>query len=267
MRRRGSATALALVVAAAALAAVAWAKLDEREGSTLGAVDPFAHATGLPQPVPPAFRPPRPRLLADRGAAAWAPVRVRSVARVAPGTDARPIAALETLTPEGTSNLVLVLGREMAAGGTWVRVRLPILPNNSTGWVRRADLGGYHFVHTHLVIDVDRLTATLFDHGHVVFRTRVGVGAPATPTPVGEFYVRDKLTRYRSPFYGPVAFGTSARSAVLTDWPNGGYVGIHGTSEPELLPGRVSHGCIRMANAAILRLSRMMPIGTPLTIR
>jgi lipoprotein-anchoring transpeptidase ErfK/SrfK len=54
---------------------------------------------------------------------------------------------------------------------------------------------------------------------------------------------------------------------VLTDWPAGGFVGIHGTNQPQLLPGRVSHGCIRMRNSDILRLAALMPIGTPLTIR
>jgi lipoprotein-anchoring transpeptidase ErfK/SrfK len=72
---------------------------------------------------------------------------------------------------------------------------------------------------------------------------------------------------YSSPFYGPVAFGTSARSEVLTDWPAGGFVGIHGTNRPDLLPGRVSHGCIRLRNQDILRLARLLPVGTPLTIR
>jgi lipoprotein-anchoring transpeptidase ErfK/SrfK len=64
-----------------------------------------------------------------------------------------------------------------------------------------------------------------------------------------------------------VAFGTSARSAVLTDWPGGGYIGIHGTSLPWLLPGRVSHGCVRMKNNAIVRLANQMGIGTPVSIR
>jgi lipoprotein-anchoring transpeptidase ErfK/SrfK len=64
-----------------------------------------------------------------------------------------------------------------------------------------------------------------------------------------------------------VAFGTTARSAVLTDWPDGGFVGIHGTSEPQLVPGRVSHGCIRLRNEDILRLVGLMPVGTPVTIR
>ena len=75
------------------------------------------------------------------------------------------------------------------------------------------------------------------------------------------------MTRYASPFYGPVAFGTSARSSVLTDWPASGFVGIHGTNRPELLPGRVSHGCIRLRNEDIRELARLMPIGTPITIR
>ena len=95
----------------------------------------------------------------------------------------------------------------------------------------------------------------------------VGVGAPSTPTPPGRFYIRNRLTRYRSATYGPVAFGTSARSPGATDWPAGGFVGIHGTDRPELVPGRVSHGCIRMRNADILALARQMPVGTPVIIR
>ena len=67
--------------------------------------------------------------------------------------------------------------------------------------------------------------------------------------------------------YGPIAFGTSARSAVLTDWPGGGFVGVHGTNEPQLIPGRVSHGCIRLRNPDILHLARLLPVGTPVTIR
>ena len=53
---------------------------------------------------------------------------------------------------------------------------------------------------------------------------------------------------------------------MLTDWPGGGYVGVHGTNEPGLIPGHISHGCIRLHNAAILRLAQLMPVGTPLTV-
>lgn len=142
-----------------------------------------------------------------------------------------------------------------------------MLPNNTAGWVPRGALGGYVEVRTRLVVDLTRFTATLSRDGRPIFRTIVGVGRDEWPTPRGEFYIRNKLTEFRSPFYGPVAFGTSARSAVLTDWPAGGFVGIHGTDRPDLLPGRVSHGCIRMRNADILRLARLMPVGTTVTIR
>jgi lipoprotein-anchoring transpeptidase ErfK/SrfK len=60
---------------------------------------------------------------------------------------------------------------------------------------------------------------------------------------------------------------TVGRSTQLTDWPGGGYIGIHGTDAPQLIPGRISHGCIRVRNDDIVRLSRMLPLGTPLTIR
>jgi lipoprotein-anchoring transpeptidase ErfK/SrfK len=140
-------------------------------------------------------------------------------------------------------------------------------PNDRTGWVPRAALGGYTVVRTHLVVDLDQLTATLLRARRPIFRAGIGVGELAWPTPRGEFYIRNRLTSYESPFYGLLAFGTSARSAVLTDWPDGGFVGIHGTNQPELLPGRVSHGCIRMRNEDILELGQLMPIGTPVTIR
>ena len=47
----------------------------------------------------------------------------------------------------------------------------------------------------------------------------------------------------------------------------GGVIGIHGTNQPNLIPGRPSHGCVRLRNASILKLSRLMPLGTPLLIK
>ena len=60
--------------------------------------------------------------------------------------------------------------------------------------------------------------------------------------------------------------GTAAYSDALTDWPGGGVIGVHGTAEPSLIPGRPSHGCIRLRNADMERLYRRTPIGTPLRI-
>ncbi len=197
----------------------------------------------------------------------WAYVLRSLVARSAPSINARPRAIVRPATGEGESNLLLALAeRRNPDGRDWVRVRLGILPNGSTGWVPRNGLGDFHVVRTRLVVNRSSLTAVLYRGGRVIFRTVIGIGRPGWPTPAGEFYVRERLAGFGQPFYGPVAFGTSARSPTLTDWPGGGYIGIHGTDSPGLLPGRVSHGCIRMRNGAILRLSRLMPLGTPLTV-
>jgi L,D-transpeptidase catalytic domain len=201
------------------------------------------------------------------GVTRWAPVLRSTVARRAPSFRAAVVGLVPSRTPEGTTNLVVATGELVQRGVMWVRATLSVLPNGTEGWLPRNSLGGWSFVQTHLVIDRARLTATLFRAGRAVFRAPVGIGAPGTPTPAGTFYVRDRLRGFADPFYGPLAFGTNARSPTLTDWPAGGFVGIHGTDQPELIPGRVSHGCIRMKNASISKLGKLMPIGTPVTVR
>jgi lipoprotein-anchoring transpeptidase ErfK/SrfK len=149
----------------------------------------------------------------------------------------------------------------------WVRVRIPGRPNGRKGWVPRDALGRLHAVTTALRIEKARSRATLRRRGRIVWRSRIGHGAPGMATPSGRFYIRERLdNRGGDPVYGPVAFGTSAYSA-LSEWPGGGVIGIHGTNQPWLIPGRPSHGCIRVPNAAIRRLARRMPIGTPVRIR
>lgn len=225
-------------------------------------------AAELPDPRTPAFRVGQPELLDRHEARArFAPVMRRVVARVAPLRDAEPVTTLERRTEDGTANIVLVLREATQQNESWIQVSLAALPNGQTGWVPRSSLGGYGFVRTRLVVDRATLTATLFENDKPIFEAPVGIGTAEAPTPAGEFYVRLKLAGFDDPFYGPIAFGTSARSAVLTDWPGGGYIGIHGTHAPDLIPGRVSHGCVRLRNQDILTLSRLMPVGTPLTIR
>jgi hypothetical protein len=199
----------------------------------------------------------------------WAFVDRRVAARARPDADALIVGRLELKTEDGTDELVLALATTRGADGRrWVRVRLPIRPVGRTGWVPMSALEPLVRVKTWLRVDLRRLRATLIRSGRVVFRAPVAVGRSKWPTPRGEFYIRNKFVGFpRDTIYGALAFGTSAKSEVLTDWPRGGIVGIHGTDRPELIPGRVSHGCIRMRNRDILRLGRLMPVGTPLTIR
>jgi lipoprotein-anchoring transpeptidase ErfK/SrfK len=257
---------VAALALAGAVAAVAAASAALR--APAGTPHATTTAVALPAPVRPAFVPgPARRLGSTRSLSDFAPVQRRVAARTADRPGAPVVATLSTRTPEGTRNIVAVLAHARdRAGRPWVRVRLAVLPNGTTGWVPRGALGGYGTVDTRLDIDVGTLRLTLYRDGRRVLRAPVGVGMAGWATPHGRFYIRNRLTRYSSATYGPIAFGTSARSPVATGWPAGGFIGIHGTDRPDLVPGRVSHGCVRMRNADILALARRMPIGTPVTI-
>jgi lipoprotein-anchoring transpeptidase ErfK/SrfK len=194
---------------------------------------------------------------------------LRSVnARARPSDSARVLVRLREVTPEHVPHVVYLLGGAIDREGRyWLRVQLPILPNGSSGWIPRDAVERFRTVDTHLVIDRGRFRTTLFRRGRPIFQSIVGVGQAHWPTPAGRFYVRERLTGFTDQIYGALAFGTNGRSSVLTDWPGGGFIGIHGTSQPEILPGRVSHGCVRLPNPSIRRLDRLMRIGTPVTIR
>ena len=180
---------------------------------------------------------------------------------------ARTVGKLTTKTGEGTDDLVLVVARTTDdRDRVWLKVRLPVRPNGTTGWVPEAALSSLQPVDTWLKISTKTYRATLIKKGRKVWSSPIGVGQSQWPTPKGEFYVRAKLTGYNNPVYGPLAFVTSATSPTLTDWPGGGIVGIHGTNQPGLIPGRISHGCVRVPNANLLKLNKLMPVGTPLTV-
>jgi len=228
-----------------------------------------------PEPVPPPPRAggpalPRRRVLSnERTRSRWAYVLEQTWARRRPSRRSRRVKLLRTTTPDGTGELVLALSeRRIRDGATWVRVRLPMRPNGRTGWVPRSRLGRYRLVRTFLRIDRRSFRASLYRRGRRIWRSRIGVGQPRWPTPRGRFYVRDRLVPADpGGLYGVFAFGLSAYSETLTDWPGGGMIGVHGTDQPQLIPGRISHGCVRLPNPAIARLRRLMPLGTPVLIR
>jgi len=162
------------------------------------------------------------------------------------------------------SRVLLVRARR----GGWLRVLLPVRPNGSAGWIRA--------VRVVLRTNPYRVDVALRAHrlvvrraGRVVLRTPIGVGRAVTPTPRGLAFVTE-LLRQPDPYglYGPWAFGLSLYSPVLSSFGGGpGQAGIHGTNDPVGIGRDVSHGCIRLPNAAIERLARTLPLGTPVRIR
>lgn len=260
-----AATAAALACAAPAAAQVPLPPLG-------GGAQPPPPSDPSPQPQPQDQQPkPRKPVYAavsnERTHTVWGSPLERAVVRARPRGNATAVTRLHYDTEDGYAEVYLVLARYTdAKGHGWLQLRLPMRPNGRTGWVPRGALGGLSTVNTYLRVDKHRLRATLYRNGRAIWQAPVGIGKHGTETPSGHFYVRERLkVPSRGSLYGPLAFGTSAYSK-LSDWPGGGVVGIHGTNEPALIPGRPSHGCIRVRNPDIVRLGKLMPIGTPVRI-
>ena len=208
------------------------------------------------------------RLSNERTLTRWAHTNLIGKIRSKPSPSGKTVAKLRWNTEDGLPEVYVVLESQLEDDQVWLKIRVPMRPNGRTGWVKEEQLSPLKVVETQLTIDRGTLTATLRKRGRKVWTSRVGVGAPGTITPRGTFWVRERLRNLGgSPIYGPWAFGTSAYSDTLTDWPGGGVVGIHGTNQPELIPGRPSHGCVRVPNDKIVKLAKLMPVGTPITIR
>lgn len=189
----------------------------------------------------------------------------RLVVRAAPSPRARAIATLTEFESDYRRRVVLAIAVRTDRNGrpAWYRISLPGRPNSRTGWVAA---GGVDLkpVYKEIIIRRSQRTLELRDHGRLLLRTKVAVGAPGMETPAGLFYV---IWGFKSPnpFLGVWALATSAYSN-LSDWPGGGIVGIHGTSAPQFLGQAVSHGCVRVRNDDMLVLKRHARLGTPVRV-
>lgn len=146
----------------------------------------------------------------------------------------------------------------------WDRIAVPMRPNGHTGWVKRSWLGPYITSHTVIVVDERKRHLYVYRYGKLLYGAPVGVGKASTQTPTGYFWVTEAFPS-SNPFYGPWAFGTSDY-AFDTEFPDGSIVGIHGTDQPNLIPGDPSHGCVRLKNSDILKLRKYVRIGTAVVI-
>ena len=188
----------------------------------------------------------------------------------------------ETTAPSKTlTNWVDVKGRVvfnvLSQQGDFLDVKVPAKPNGAHGFVKAAEVTT--FQHScRIVIELAARRLTAYRGDEVLLQDTVAVGAPQWPTPTGTFYTtallkpikRVKGKKVADPAFGPFAYTLSGFSETpgLENFGGGkGTLGIHGTSAPELLGQAVSHGCIRINNAAITKLAKLLPIGVPVEIK
>jgi lipoprotein-anchoring transpeptidase ErfK/SrfK len=194
-------------------------------------------------------------------------VRKRAIAYRAPGT--HELARFGPRNVNGVPTVFAVLAKQVDrhCGASWLRVQLPMKPNGITGWVRPYAVKLVP-LSSRILVDLSDRRVTLYEQGRRVLSTPAAIGTSQTPTPIGRYYVNQRLVPANTagPF-GPGAIGISAFSEVLTGWTQGGPVAIHGTNRPELLGRAVSNGCIRIRNDDLVRIFRKALAGTPVTVR
>ena len=184
-------------------------------------------------------------------------------------TFARPGAAASGSV--GTWYGVPVILPVVATSPGWVEVRLPQRPNQSTAWVRAGDVT-MSSTRYYLAVSLSTTQLMVYRDGHPLYDFPVGIGLPATPTPLGHFFVAIRELRTDA-FYGPVILDTSAHSEAIQSWEGMGdaIIAVHGpiTSAADKQIGtmgtRISNGCIRLHNGDLIHLGEV-PTGTPLDI-
>jgi lipoprotein-anchoring transpeptidase ErfK/SrfK len=199
---------------------------------------------------------------------AWAAVALRATtAYRSPGGAA--IRRFGRLNVNGVTTVFGVLGKTLDARcrAAWLHVALPIRPNGATGWVQADDVQ-QQAVQARITVDLSERRVRLYKKGKLVLSSTAAIGSTATPTPLGRYYVNQRLVPSDpgGPF-GPGAVGISAFSDVLTGWTQGGPIAIHGTNEPWSIGRAVSNGCIRLPNSVLRRVFAAAVAGTPVLIR
>jgi lipoprotein-anchoring transpeptidase ErfK/SrfK len=176
------------------------------------------------------------------------------------------VAAVRPITGEQT--VLPVIGRRTGAGGSgWLEVRLPGRPNGHTGWI--SQVGTTTSVTAwHIVVDIARRRVIVYDNGQPVRGFPAIVGAPSTPTPLGQYFVEEVVALPAQAVGAPDALALSARSNVYQEFDGGpGQVAIHGLANiGGTLGTAVSHGCVRLAAGAMQWLVLRISPGVPVTI-
>jgi lipoprotein-anchoring transpeptidase ErfK/SrfK len=198
-----------------------------------------------------------------------------TAARARPDSQSRVVKVLRAQTLyTGAPHRFLVLQRRTdPAGQVWVRLRLPQRPNGLSAWVR-ADYVRLARNPWRIVVDRSERRISVYRNGRLRLRSKVVVGAPQWPTPVGTFAIYDVFRPVEWPgeaFTGNWVITLTAHSSVLETFGGGpGVTALHGrggSSFNDPLGSAASHGCVRGPNDVMSWIVKRTKPGTPVIIR
>jgi hypothetical protein len=188
-------------------------------------------------------------------------VERRTQMRAAPG--GRLVAPVPVRTPFGSLDAMWV----RRTAGHWLGVVSQVAGNHRLGWIPAADAALIR-VRWQLRVSLGARRLTVLDDGRAVRRYAVAIGAPASPTPTGQFAVTDRLSTGDPG--GPYGCCILALSAVaphaIQGWSGGNRIAIHSTPESATIGEAASHGCVRVTLAEGRWLLAHIPLGTPTVI-
>ena len=185
-------------------------------------------------------------------------------AHAGPGARTAAVGLVPATTPITGERTTLPV---LAQRGRWLKVMLPGRPNGHSGWILESATSRA-VTDWHIVIDTTRRQVTVYLRGKDVRTLEGVVGKPSTPTPTGQFFVEESVALRTTDVGAPFALALSARSNVLQEFDGGpGQIALHGLANVGGVPGTaVSHGCIRLDDAAIRWLAARVGPGVPVSI-
>ena len=191
-------------------------------------------------------------LVIDRGA--------KVVIRRAPASRTLAVAAWKTSF--GSVRRLRVVERR----GDWFAVESDVLGNGVVGWVPRTAAIDVRKLPFSVEADLSERMVTLREGGRIVFRRRVSIGAPGSPTPSGRFHVTDQIPGKRWGLGCCIVVLSGSQPRLPAGWGGGDRLAIHGRpSSSESIGSPVSAGCLHATERTLTALARL-PLGTPVVI-
>ncbi|MBR1374531.1 MAG: L,D-transpeptidase [Cardiobacteriaceae bacterium] len=129
-----------------------------------------------------------------------------------------------------------------------------------------------------VVINIPQARLFLFENGNLLNSYPVGTGKPRTPTPLGSYFsieskaykptwtIPASIQRERRDGKKQIPYGAPGHPLGPVFVRFGPSLGIHGTSNPNSVPGWPSHGCVRMQNHNALKFAARVEVGTPVSV-